>query len=212
MECPTHADPNDCPVPDYTPCNGTLKCGDKERRVLTAEEEDKEQRRLQLPPVNQFTFDDSTKLPYDLPCFGPTRNGLRNDWTKWEGDDDSAVNVPLSFDFSFYGSTYNDVMVVDNGFISFVDTFRNNYQPTSFPSGLGVPMIAPFWADVETAFNGGRGDIYYRDFGEVFAVIWDEVGYYKDGNVTTPTHNSFQVVISKTSNQRLPDLANVRII
>ena len=121
------------------------------------------------------------------------------------------MNVGLSFPFDFYGQTYNDVLVVDNGFIGFDSAFQNNHQPTSFPSGLYSPIIAPFWADVETANNGGRGDIYYRDFGNEFAVIWDEVGYYKDGNVASPTHNSFQLVISKTANPRMPDSSNVCI-
>lgn len=169
---------------------------------------------LSIPATKQFEIpDDTTKLPYDKPCFSPTRNDLKSKWTLWEKDDDESVNVPLGFPYEFYGATYNDVFVADNGFLSFHNTFRNNYQPTSFPSGLGTPMIAPFWADVEVARNGGKGNIYYGDFGEVFAVIWDEVGYFQDGNtvnpVTSGAHNSFQVVISKSTNQRLPDLSNV---
>jgi hypothetical protein len=143
------------------------------------------------------------------PCYKPTRDELGKDWTKWNSKDDESELVNLSFPFEFYGKIYNQVYVADNGFLTFENTFKNNYLPSSFPSGLSTPMIAPFWADVETANIGGRGNIYYKDFGEVFSVIWDQVGYYTNGTNVADRTNNFQVVISKSSNTRLPDLSNI---
>jgi hypothetical protein len=144
-------------------------------------------------------------LPYDQPCYSPTRNDLADSWTKWVAAEDESVEVGLSFPFQFFGSTYNKTFVSDNGFISFRNTFRDNYQPASLPSGLSTPIIAPFWADAEVSGNGGIGNIWFKDFGDKFAVIWDQVGYFSD---TKPkSHNSFQVVISKS--QDFPDINNI---
>ena len=173
---------------------------------------EREARRLQLfgtqAPQKQFEIEnDEQPLPYDQPCYSPTRSELPSSWTKWVADEDGSVDVTLGFPFQFFGTTYNKIFVSDNGFLTFKNTFKNNYQPTAFPSGLSTPMIAPFWADGEVEGNGGRGNIWYKDFGDKFAVIWDEVGYFADFGDKAKSHNSFQVILSK--NQDFPDLNNI---
>ena len=176
-------------------------------------ESEMEERRLQLfggtkPVPKQFEItDDDTPLPYDKPCYSPTRTDLAASWTKWAADEDASVVLDLSFPFQFFGSNYSTAYINDNGFITFRSTFRDTYQPVSLPSGLTTPMIAPFWADGEVAGNGGRGNIWYKDFGDKLSVIWDEVGYYAELESTAKSHNSFQVVISK--DQDLPDMNNI---
>lgn len=139
---------------------------------------------------------------------------MKADWTIWDAADDESVKVELKFNFDFFGRTYNEAFITDNGFLSFENTFQNNYQPSTFPSGLDTPMIAPFWADTEVASNGGRGNIYYKDFGDHLAVIYDEVGYFTGSTNIAPTHNSFQMVLSQTPTNenpgnRNPELNNI---
>jgi hypothetical protein len=206
--CPKQADHDDCPVPNYAPCSINETCRNKDDPKVRRQR----QRRIQLmdskPQIRQFEIEnDDQPLPYDQPCYNPSRNEMAESWTKWSAAEDDAVELNLSFNFMFFGKTYNKTFIVDNGFLTFQNTFRNNYQPSALPSGLSTPMIAPFWADVEVAENGGRGHIWYRDFGGKLAVIWDEVGYFTGDNEKAITHNSFQVVISQE--QDLVDMNNI---
>jgi hypothetical protein len=220
-EC-TAIDQQDCPVPLYTRCGpGETSCGGRRlKKDLTAEERVEHLRKLQfgglvIPDAGQFEIkDDETPLPYDQPCHSPTRTEMKNSWTVWDANDDVSVKVELKFNFDFFGRTYTEAYIADNGFLSFENTFQNNYQPSSFPSGLDTPIIAPFWADTEVARNGGRGNIYYKDFGDHLAVIYDEVGYYTGSTNIAPTHNSYQMVLSQTPtadspNNRNPELNNI---
>ena len=90
-----------------------------------------------------------------------------------------------------------------NGAVSFNQPFTE-FSPMPFPRGYSVPIIAPFWADVDT--RCGDGNVFYRqttsnsirdkaasDIGNlpslssafypslVLIVTWDEVGYYSCG-------------------------------
>ncbi len=88
-----------------------------------------------------------------------------------------------------------------NGILSFGEPPEDAYTPVKFPLPGGVPIVAPFWADVDTR---GTGDIWvrnsttdtvafektkgivanaFRDLPEftasqVIIQTWDHVGYY----------------------------------
>ena len=88
-----------------------------------------------------------------------------------------------------------------NGILSFGDPPQDDYTPVKFPLSGGVPIVAPFWADVDTI---GTGDIWVRESStdmvafekikgivanafrdlpefiasEVIIQTWDHVGYY----------------------------------
>jgi hypothetical protein len=118
-------------------------------------------------------------------------------WTKLAiGDDNSSGAIPLGFNFDLYGVTYNTVYVNNNGNLTFTQAY-GSYSSTGFPFA-GVPMVAPFWADVDTRGPGntGCGGVYYKNFGTRFVVTWENVGYY---NAACDKSNTFQVVISTTS-------------
>jgi len=216
LQC-TAIDQQDCPVPDYAKCD-VPNCGGRLlKKEFTAVEKEAYDRKLLLtaPVARQFEIgDDETPLPYDQPCYSPTREEMKTEWTRFEAGDDQSTNIALKFNFDFFGRTYDNLWLADNGFVSFENTFQNNWQPSTFPSGLAVPMIAPFWADAEILSNGGRGNIYYKDFGTNLAIVWDEVGYYTGSTAIAPTHNSFQMVISQTPSDaepfnRNPELNNI---
>ena len=116
------------------------------------------------------------------------------------GDDGSSGEIDLSESFHFFNDVYDDLYVNINGGISFTDSV-SSFTPDDFPMEDAPPLIAPYWADVNT-YKGGT--IWYRestnqtdldmataqitafqspkytDFRAtwVFIATWDEVGFY----------------------------------
>ncbi|MBN2057055.1 hypothetical protein JW905_19160 [bacterium] len=80
-----------------------------------------------------------------------------------EGDDSSAT-IPIGFDFIFYGSTYSQVMVSSNGYLTFGTAgalFTNECIPDADDPNL---YIAPFWDD-QSCYGADGEAIYYETFG-----------------------------------------------
>ncbi len=69
-------------------------------------------------------------------------------------DDGSTGAVPLGFSIDFYGTTYTDTYVSNNGYITF-SAGQGTYTPSGLGAGYsGQPIIAPFFADVDTRGAG----------------------------------------------------------
>jgi hypothetical protein len=90
--------------------------------------------------------------------------------------------------------------VSNNGYLTF-----SNGQGTYTPTGLtgsyrGQPIIAPFYADVDTSRTGtvNYGTGTYNGF-SAFGITWNGVGYFPSGTNKT---NTFQVILVSR-----PDLA-----
>ncbi|MCW2641263.1 MAG: hypothetical protein JWP76_3569 [Dactylosporangium sp.] len=94
-------------------------------------------------------------------------------------DDGSTGAVSLPFPASFFGTTYSSLFVNNNGNVTF-DGPQATYTP--FTIGASTPpMIAPFFADVDTQGAGSALVTYGTTvFGNrpAFCVDWDNVGYY----------------------------------
>lgn len=114
-------------------------------------------------------------------------------------DDGYTGAVALPFDVNYFGNTYSDLYVSNNGYVTF-----GAGQPTFTPDGLGsgysgLPIIAAFFADVDTRGAGsalttyGEGSYAGRD---AFGVTWDGVGYY---NTKADKLNSFQMILTDRS-------------
>ncbi|MFS0736226.1 nidogen-like domain-containing protein [Sphingomonas sp. 1P06PA] len=106
----------------------------------------------------------------------------------------SAVDLP--FDVNYFGQTYGDTFVSNNGYI----TFRQG-QGTFTPSGLGagyrgLPIIAAFFADVDTRNQGsaqtsyGPGTFAGRN---AFGVTYNGVGYFAN---QADKLNNFQLILT----------------
>ncbi|MCB5223608.1 MAG: nidogen-like domain-containing protein [Candidatus Cloacimonadaceae bacterium] len=121
-------------------------------------------------------------IPYDTESF--TLAMTPND-DGWLGP------VDLPFTFSLYGQPYTQCWINNNGNITF-DGGYYNYTPWGFPIS-GNPMVAPFFADVDTR---GAGSVWYRIEPNNMVVIWDHVGYYSYG---IDKLNTFELVISDGS-------------
>jgi hypothetical protein len=106
-------------------------------------------------------------------------------------DDLSTSQVPLPFAIDFYGSTYSSLYVNNNGNLTMGQPF-GQFTPQSL-NQLGLPMIAPFWADVDTRV----GPVVTYGYGTVnghlaFGANWLDVGCYRLNNSVADT---FQVLL-----------------
>ena len=114
------------------------------------------------------------------------------------GNDDSSTGpVALGFQANFFGTTYGSVYINNNGNVTFGAPI-GTYTPGPV-SQAGAPIIAPFWADVET-FLGSPVTYGSTTFDgrPAFCVSWDGVDYY--GGTTTDNLNKFQLLLVDRSN------------
>lgn len=122
---------------------------------------------------------------------------LFTDNTLAANDDGYTGLVPIGFGINFYGTTYNNLYVNNNGNTSFTGPLWQ-YTPWGI-TGVSTPMLAPFFADVDTrGFGSGLVQYGQDTIGgrSVFGVNWINVGYY---GAHTDKLNSFQLVITDRS-------------
>ena len=117
-------------------------------------------------------------------------------------DDQSTNEIDLSTAFplglNFFGTTYYSIYVNNNGNVTFNDNLFT-FTPQPIPIA-DQPMIAPYWADVDTRSRSGLADptenlVYYHidvDTGR-FIATWYEVGYYSQHN---DLRMSFQLILT----------------
>lgn len=123
-----------------------------------------------------------------------TGNVIRNGFDSTEllaNDDGSAEITGLGFTINFFGTNYSQTYVNNNGNLTF-DNALGTFTPEPF-SSVGIPIIAPFWADVDTrAGNLTKYGTGIVDGHLAFGATWVDVGYYSYG---IDKLNSFQVVL-----------------
>lgn len=121
-----------------------------------------------------------------------------------------------SLSLPFFRSSYTSSFVSNNGVLSF-NSGVSTYTEGAFPTRPSLPIVAPFFADVDTR-NALSGQVWYRTsqdssllatlaqdvqvanggatvtFNPTFAqiVTWDRVGYY---STRVDKLNSFQLVL-----------------
>lgn len=112
-------------------------------------------------------------------------------------DDGSTGLVNIGFTANFFGTSYTQLYVNNNGNVTFQSSL-----PAYTPFGLttnSFPIIAPFFADVDTRgadsspVTYGTGMIGSR---QVFGVNWIDVGYFSS---QTDKLNSFQLILTDRS-------------
>ncbi|MFO1163284.1 MAG: Calx-beta domain-containing protein [Reyranellaceae bacterium] len=119
------------------------------------------------------------------------------------GDDspNPQVNIDSVFanGLNFFGTTYHDLFVNLNGSVSFGSAV-STFTPSTITGG-GTPLIAPFWADVDTRLdtsdpvNNPPQVVYDLDtINHVFTATWPGVDYYSVPDAShVPKANFFQV-------------------
>ena len=122
------------------------------------------------------------------------------------GNDDGSTGaidirgVFGSAGINFFGHNYTSLYLNNNGNLTFNGP-SSSFTPTSITAGVGGPIIAPFWADVDTrgrspgtspGGNSRGSNLVYWDMDAangVMTITWDDVAAYSTG--TTP--NAFQL-------------------
>jgi len=98
--------------------------------------------------------------------------------------------------FRFFGRYYTSFYVNIDGHVTFGAPL-GTFTPVPFPASTN-PMIAPFWADVDT--RGGwtptRNGVYWALRPGLIVVTWHNVGYF---SLHDDRQNSFQIVIRDAS-------------
>src|SRR5207249_573157 len=110
-------------------------------------------------------------------------------------DDDSTGLVNLGFTLNFFGTNYSSLFVNNNGNVTFTSALHA-FTPEPLAS-VGQPIIAPFWADVDTSGTGSGVVTYGQSTFQgqpAFCVNWDNVGvgYYSEH---VDKLNKFQVLL-----------------
>ena len=127
--------------------------------------------------------------PHPLdPCAGAN--------TVFPGNDDGSVGpVNMGFSLDFFSVSSSTVYVNNNGNLTFT-TANGAYTPGAI-SGASQPIIAPFWADVDTrAGNTVTYGTTTFNTHPAFCATWNGVGYY---STHTSPLNKFQVILSDRS-------------
>jgi uncharacterized repeat protein (TIGR01451 family) len=119
-------------------------------------------------------------------------------------DDESSPEVPLPFSINFFGTTFSSLFVNNNGNVTFTEPLSD-----FTPSGLsgnngGTPIIAAYWADVDTTgaieqVDPGSPPSGVVTYGvdtvnghQAFGVDYENVGYFASH---TDKLNSFQLIL-----------------
>lgn len=109
-------------------------------------------------------------------------------------DDGSTGLVNLGLTANLFGSSYTQAYLNNNGNITFTGPL-STYTPFGLTGGGVPPIIAPFFADVDTRGAGsalmtyGTGTVNGHN---AFGVDWNGVGYYGSH---TDKLNVFQLVL-----------------
>lgn len=114
-------------------------------------------------------------------------------------DDSSSGAVTLPFQANFFGATYSNLYVNNNGNVTFSQA-SGNYTPVGLGADYrGAPIIAPFLTDIDTR-NPASGITAYGTGTyagrTAFGVTWPDVGYFPS---MADKRNTFQLVMTDRS-------------
>lgn len=94
-------------------------------------------------------------------------------------DDDSTESTPIGFTVNFFGESFNQLFVNNNGNVTF-DYELSGFTPFDLTS-TSRQIIAPFFADVDTSGTDSQIVTYGTgtfDGHAAFGVNWVDVGYF----------------------------------
>ena len=132
------------------------------------------------------------------------------------GDDDYSGLIQIGFPFTFYGNTYNSLVICDNGYLTFDDYQANNSNsgyvitgPVPYPflgtfpnnGGPNNAIMAPFHDICLNGCFGGQGSIFISKTGILpnrkFIATWCSAAMYSCNDSV----NTFQIVLHEGSNK-----------
>lgn len=115
--------------------------------------------------------------------------------TRLEGlDDDDTREVPLPFDFPFFGGVYKSVFVNSDGNVSFGQSDGSSSDRTLSRMTAGPPRIAALYADLNPA-AGLSGGVRILSDERRMLISWVNVPFW-----ATPRYQNFQIALYPTGN------------
>ena len=139
------------------------------------------------PDTFGYTWRDSEEPGFDYAWFDP---GVTATDVTIDGDDNNTGLLPMSFNFPYYGGTYNQVAICSNGWLSLVDGTSTVFTNQDLPNaGNPVAPIAAFWDDLRLTV--GITKVLTNDLGDRFVVTWLRAHDLGDEAAT----NTFQVIL-----------------
>ncbi|XP_067226364.1 uncharacterized protein [Chanodichthys erythropterus] len=160
---------------------------------------------------------------YPFGSSGDTRNAA--------ADDGSSSKIQLLRPFLFFGRTYQQIYVNNNGHLTFNQS-SSQFIPYSFPANGSQDIIAGLWTDLN---NGARGVISYNQYTNgsvltratqdinnhfpnltfnaswVFVATWDKVPYfsmYRAAGYDTVNSLHYFVIPGSVNGSSIPNLKN----
>jgi len=119
-------------------------------------------------------------------------------------DDASAPSTALGFPVNYFGTMYSAVFPNNNGNITFTSG-QVTYTPYGLTGGVPQPIIAAFFADVDTRAAGSSLMTYGQDVVDglpCFGLDWLGVGYF---NSRADKLNRFQLLLISRADVRTGD-------
>ena len=94
-----------------------------------------------------------------------------------DGRNDDGFRGPINLGFSlnFFGTTYTQFFINNNGNVSFGNGI-SAFIPDG-PTGATSPVISPFFADVDSR-GANSGVMHFSQLANEDIITWDHVGYY----------------------------------
>ncbi len=153
------------------------------------------------PPAHAIALVGGLGGPGNNGGYGPSAGyGASGTEPLFANDDQSSPSIDISTAFpmgiNFFGTTYKAMFLNTNGNITFKAAL-GVYTPNAFPVA-SEPMIAPFWADVDTrggVTNAENAIWWYIELGRV-VVTWSMVGYYSEHDDLL---NDFQLILTAST-------------
>lgn len=118
--------------------------------------------------------------------------------------DDEGANIPIGFDFNFYGLSYSDVWVHSNGMLKFESDVELSFFEFIDSPATTVPnnFISPLWEDLDPSANNGA--IYSKLEGLApnrrLIVQWHNLLHYRQVSENLPGTVTFQAILYEASN------------
>ncbi|MBI4777556.1 VCBS repeat-containing protein [Candidatus Desantisbacteria bacterium] len=149
------------------------------------------------PPTTSSWIDATTGILIDFPSL----------------DDGTKLNIPIGFDFQFYGERFNKINVCTNGFMGFITTGLDSNYKNPFPTGTYtdynwspmVDIVAPLWTDWSLSSDShgqpGIGVAYYLQGGispnRYFVVEFHNISHF-DGGTSQDMLSTFEAVLHES--------------
>lgn len=166
----------------------------------------------QLPPMDVCLGTDATVCQGQevniSRCIGDAGSGLYldNPFQLTFGDDQYSPTVNIGFNFNFYGTNYSQMILGDNGIVSFDVTQANAYcswMCAPMPNTLvgATNSIALSWQDLYFPFAGG---LIYQTIGTApnrqFVISYENVSYFSPECQTPADCFTASIVLTEGTN------------